>query len=153
LGQRQGLRVGGTRESSDLPWFVAGKDAARNALIVVQGHDNPVLYRRNVRAQQMHWIAGRPPPVATLVQMGAKTRYRMPDARCRVELSGSDGCYATFEVSQWAPTPGQYLVLYDGDVCFGRWRDDGRECRARVEEQQIPQLRFGMRHTRHAERQ
>jgi hypothetical protein len=24
-----------------------------------------------------------------------------------------------FDVPQWAPTPGQYLVLYDGDVCLG----------------------------------
>jgi tRNA-specific 2-thiouridylase len=119
LGQRQGLRVGGTRDGSDLPWFVAGKDASRNALIVVQGHDNPLLFRRRVRAEQMHWIAGQPPPSATLAQMSAKTRYRMPDARCRVELSGSDGCCATFEAAQWAPTPGQYLVLYDGDVCLG----------------------------------
>ena len=119
LGQRQGLRVGGTRDGRDLPWFVAGKDLPRNALIVVQGHDNPLLFRRNVRAQQMHWIAGQPPSAATLTQMGAKTRYRMPDAQCRVELSSDDGCCATFEVAQWAPTPGQYLVLYDGDVCLG----------------------------------
>jgi tRNA-specific 2-thiouridylase len=27
--------------------------------------------------------------------------------------------HATFDTPQWAPTPGQYLVLYDGDVCLG----------------------------------
>src|SRR5450755_1868060 len=40
LGQRQGLGIGGTRDGSGTPWFVAGKDAARNVLIVVQGHDD-----------------------------------------------------------------------------------------------------------------
>ncbi len=43
LGQRQGLRIGGAKGAAELPWFVAGKDLARNALIVVQGHDHPAL--------------------------------------------------------------------------------------------------------------
>jgi tRNA-specific 2-thiouridylase len=43
LGQRQGLGVGGTRDGNALPWFVSGKDLARNALVVVQGHEHPIL--------------------------------------------------------------------------------------------------------------
>jgi len=119
LGQRQGLGVGGTKDGSDQPWFVAGKDGARNALIVVQGHDHSLLYRREVDAQEMHWIAGAPPGPTTLTDLGAKTRYRMPDAPCRVELRDGNRAHATFGEPQWAPTPGQYLVLYDGDVCMG----------------------------------
>ena len=119
LGQRQGLRIGGTRKGADLPWFVAGKNRPRNALIVVQGHENPLLYRHHVHAQQIHWIAGRPPIAAVLAGIGAKTRYRMPDAACQVELRDADCCRSTFDVPQWAPTPGQYLVLYDGAVCLG----------------------------------
>ncbi len=119
LGQRQGLGVGGAKDAAALPWFVAGKDAARNALVVVQGHDHPRLYRREVDAQDIHWIAGAPPGASALERLGAKTRYRMPDAGCRIELRERDRCRATFEVAQWAPTPGQYLVLYDGDVCLG----------------------------------
>ncbi len=119
LGQRQGLGVGGTKEGSDLPWFVAGKDAARNALIVVQGHAHPLLYRAVVEALEMHWIAGVAPGASALSHLGAKTRYRMPDAACRVELRDGGRAVATFTAPQWAPTPGQYLVLYDGDVCLG----------------------------------
>ncbi|HYR00982.1 MAG TPA: tRNA 2-thiouridine(34) synthase MnmA [Casimicrobiaceae bacterium] len=119
LGQRQGLGVGGTKRGGELPWFVAGKDRTRNALIVVQGHDDPRLYRRHVDAQAVHWIAGTPPAATALERLGAKTRYRMPDAACRVELLTGHRCRATFEAPQWAPTPGQYLVLYDGDVCLG----------------------------------
>ncbi len=119
LGQRQGLGVGGTRDGSALPWFVAAKDAARNALVVVQGHEHPLLYRRTVDAQDLHWIAGAPPDRSVPLSLGAKTRYRMPDAACRVELVDGDRCRAVFEAPQWAPTPGQYLVLYDGDACVG----------------------------------
>jgi tRNA-specific 2-thiouridylase len=116
LGQRQGLRIGGRRDAADAPWFVAGKDPARNTLTVVQGHDHPLLYRREVDAIEPHWIAGEAPSLPA--HFGAKTRYRMPDARCDVTRS-DDGLRATFDVPQWAPTPGQYLVLYEGDVCRG----------------------------------
>jgi tRNA-specific 2-thiouridylase len=116
LGQRQGLGIGGTRDGSAAPWFVAGKDLARNTLLVVQGHDHALLYRRDVEAIDMHWIAGR--ASALPLRAGAKTRYRMPDAACT--LTGGDGRHrAVFDAPQWAPTPGQYLVLYDGDVCLG----------------------------------
>jgi len=117
LGQRQGLGVGGTRDGSARPWFVVAKAPARNALVVVQGHDHPLLYRRTVDAHELHWIAGAPPS-QTPVTLAAKTRYRMADAACRVEISG-DRCRASFAAPQWAPTPGQYLVFYDGDTCLG----------------------------------
>ncbi len=119
LGQRQGLGIGGTAGGTDAPWFVAGKERARNTLIVVQGHDHAALYRAQVDAQQMHWIAGVAPDAAALTRLGAKTRYRMPDAACRVELIDDHVARATFATPQWAPTPGQYLVLYDGEVCLG----------------------------------
>ncbi len=116
LGQRQGLGIGGTRGGAGAPWFVAGKDVARNALVVVQGHDHPLLYRRTVDALEPHWIAGEAPPLPA--RLGAKTRYRMPDAPCVVQRRGDD-LQAAFDAPQWAPTPGQYLVLYDGEVCLG----------------------------------
>jgi tRNA-specific 2-thiouridylase len=117
IGQRQGLRIGGTRDGVHAPWFVAGKDIARNALIAVQGHDHPLLYRRDVAASAMHWIAAEAP--VRPATLGAKTRYRMPDATCVVTADGESAIHAQFEAPQWAPTPGQYLVLYDGDVCLG----------------------------------
>jgi tRNA-specific 2-thiouridylase len=116
LGQRQGLGIGGTRHGAAAPWFVAGKDLARNALIAVQGHDHPLLARDDVDAIDAHWIAGKPPSLPA--RLAAKTRYRMADAECALEATAS-GLRARFDVPQWAPTPGQYLVLYDGEVCLG----------------------------------
>ncbi|MEO6928735.1 MAG: tRNA 2-thiouridine(34) synthase MnmA [Casimicrobiaceae bacterium] len=116
LGQRQGLGVGGVKDAQGGAWFVAGKDMARNRLIAVQGHDHPLLYRRDVDASNVHWIAGTAP--ALPATLAAKTRYRMPDANCVLSLHGAT-LHARFEAPQWAPTPGQYLVAYDGDVCLG----------------------------------
>jgi len=116
LGQRQGLGVGGARGAKEAPWFVAAKDASRNALIVVQGHDDARLYATRVDAVETHWIAGEPP--ALPARIAAKTRYRMADAAC-VVAAQRDGLCATFDQPQFAPTPGQYLVLYDGETCLG----------------------------------
>jgi tRNA-uridine 2-sulfurtransferase len=116
LGQRQGLGIGGVKSARDGAWFVAGKDLEANRLVVVQGHEHPLLHRRDVAAFDTHWIAGTPP--ALPARLAAKTRYRMPDARCVVSADGA-AIRAAFDAPQWAPTPGQYLVLYDGETCLG----------------------------------
>jgi tRNA-specific 2-thiouridylase len=117
LGQRQGLGLGGRRGGSDEPWFVAAKDRTRNALVVVQGRGDPRLYASTIELEAMHWITGRAP--APEHGLTAKTRYRMTDAACRIESFGADRWRASFDAPQWAPTPGQYLVMYDGEVCLG----------------------------------
>jgi tRNA-specific 2-thiouridylase len=116
LGQRQGLGLGGTRGGPEAPWFVAAKDLVRNALVVVQGHDHPMLHATRIDAIEPHWISGNAPVLPA--RLAAKTRYRMADAAC-VIAPADDGLRATFDEPQFAPTPGQYLVLYDGDVCLG----------------------------------
>ena len=116
LGQRQGLGLGGTRGGPESPWFVAAKDHARNALVVVQGHDHPMLHSTRVDAIEPHWIAGE--ARALPARLAAKTRYRMADAACEI-VPTATGLRATFDTPQFAPTPGQYLVVYDGDVCLG----------------------------------
>jgi tRNA-uridine 2-sulfurtransferase len=117
LGQRQGLGVGGTREGNRAPWFVARKDSERNALVVVQGHDDPRLYASQVATGAMHWIAAAPPVAGQ--RLSAMTRYRMVPASCSIVPTGLDRWQASFDAPQWAPTPGQYLVAYDGEVCLG----------------------------------
>jgi tRNA-specific 2-thiouridylase len=112
IGQRQGLGIGGQGE----PWFVAGKDVARNVLVVVQGHDHPLLYKSTLEAGDLSWI-GRAPASGTAY--GGKTRYRQPDAVCRASFVDDVRCEVEFSEPQFAVTPGQSVVLYEGDVCLG----------------------------------
>lgn len=121
LGQRQGLKIGGSRESNGEPWFVAGKDMAKNELIVVQGHEHPLLLNDSLSAGQLHWIAGdteaqRP---KTHWVYAAKTRYRQPDAPCEIERLTRDEVEIKFGQKQWAITPGQSVVVYESNVCLG----------------------------------
>ncbi len=115
-GQRQGLGIGGSRDTTGEPWFVAGKDMANNRLIVVQGHDHPLLLDPQLDALDMHWISGHAPD--TNRGYAAKTRYRQQDAVCRIAL-GAETTHFAFDEAQWAVTPGQSVVVYDGEVCLG----------------------------------
>ncbi len=117
LGQRQGLGIGGIKGVPEgVPWFVAGKDLADNRLIVVQGHTHPLLQSRALTASQLNWI-GPPPRVGQ--PYTAKTRYRQVDAPCVVTALEGDRLQLGFSEDQWAVTPGQSVVLYEGEVCLG----------------------------------
>ena len=132
LGQRQGLGIGGVKaKGAELkaaqergqrgvgehePWFVARKELETNTLRVVQGHDHPWLLSHRLHAQDASWIAGNPPAPGPCA---AKTRYRQQDAACTVERADAAGFSLHFSDAQWAVTPGQSAVLYDGEVCLG----------------------------------
>jgi len=123
LGQRQGLGIGGVKDKGaqrgggeHAPWFVARKDMARNTLWVVQGHDHPWLQSLALEAGDASWIAGEAPAPG---EYGSKTRYRQADAPCRLAPQANGAFQLDFPQPQWAVTPGQSAVLYDGDVCLG----------------------------------
>jgi len=123
LGQRQGLGIGGVKDKGaargagdHAPWFVARKERDRNVLRVVQGHDHPWLLSHGLEAGEASWVAGAPPAAGALA---AKTRYRQSDAACRFAAHGPAAFALQFPEAQWAVTPGQSAVLYDGDVCLG----------------------------------
>lgn len=123
LGQRQGLGIGGVKTQGaqkgggeHAPWFVARKDVAHNTLWVVQGHDHPWLQSPQLQALDASWVAGSAP---ALGRYGAKTRYRQADAACVLAPNGEGAFALAFNEPQWAVTPGQSAVLYDGEVCLG----------------------------------
>jgi tRNA-specific 2-thiouridylase len=117
LGQRQGLKIGGSRESNGEPWFVAAKDMQANVLIVVQGHEHPLLLSDGLVASQLTWIDNEAP--ITNWVYAAKTRYRQPDAPCEIDRLTSDEVEIKFGQKQWAVTPGQSAVVYESNVCLG----------------------------------
>jgi len=117
IGQRQGLGIGGIRDTGGEPWYVVDKDMANNCLIVAQGKNHPSLFRTALQAGDLHWIAGRPPD--TPLMCDARIRYRQAVQACT--LAGIDAGVAdvAFEQPQRAVTPGQAVVFYDGDQCLG----------------------------------
>lgn len=125
LGQRKGIGIGGVKEKGaprgggeHEPWFVARKDMDTNTLYVVQGHDHLWLQQHTLVADDLSWVDGRGPAVAQ-AGVGAKTRYRQADAPCEVTATSASEIALRFPEAQWAVTPGQSAVLYQGEVCLG----------------------------------
>ncbi len=117
IGQRKGIGIGGTRDGSGEPWFVARKDMARNTLWIVPGHDHPWLLSSELVAADASWVAAAPPALGT--RLTAKTRYRQADAPCVVSSVDGECFTLTFDSPQWAVTPGQSAVLYEAEVSLG----------------------------------
>ena len=122
LGQRKGIGIGGLKSkgaqrggSDHEPWFVARKDMAKNILYAVQGHDHPWLLSQALSMQDNAWVAGHAPQPR---RYAAKTRYRQNDSICNFNVL-PNGAALHFTESQWAVTPGQSAVVYDGEVCLG----------------------------------
>jgi tRNA-uridine 2-sulfurtransferase len=132
LGQRQGLGIGGLKaKGAELkaahargqrgvgehaPWFVARKEMDKNTLWVVQGHDHPWLQSSSLHADDISWCAGMPPADGSYA---SKARYRQADSACSLSRATATGFDLQFPQAQWAVTPGQSAVLYDGEVCLG----------------------------------
>jgi tRNA-uridine 2-sulfurtransferase len=120
LGQRQGLELGGVRGAAERPWYVAQKDLARNALVVVQQHDHPLLLSNEITTEPAQWVAGTAPIApGERFHCTVKTRYRQADQACDVELLADGRCVIRTVSAQRAVTPGQSAVFYDGPACLG----------------------------------
>lgn len=112
IGQRKGLNIGGKGEA----WFVAGKDIPNNELIVVQGHNHPMLLSGSLKMKDLSWTLPEKPASG---RYSAKTRYRSSDASCELIYNNDDEAELIFDEPQWAVTSGQSAVIYDGDMCLG----------------------------------
>jgi len=117
LGQRRGLQIGGGGDGRR--WFVVSKDVQNNQLWVAQGDDHPALYTTQAQVGAITWIAERPPLAdGEALACTAKYRYRQGDQQVTVRLADG-GLHVVANEPQRAVTPGQSLVLYQGDVCLG----------------------------------
>lgn len=111
IGQRHGLNVGG-----GLPYYVVGKDMAKNEVYVTTDLQDERLWHREVTLTQLHLINNDTLEPGKTYQV--RTRYRAPLVDCTVELNDKT---VTLKLSEdiRAVTPGQSAVLYDDDRCLG----------------------------------
>lgn len=116
IGQRKGLGIGGSKEFDNEAWFVCGKDLERNELIVGQGHDSEYLISNWCTASDCNWITDTP---IEGKKYTAKFRYRQADNEITLEFLDNNRIKVNYPCGVRAVTPGQAVVVYDGEICMG----------------------------------
>ena len=116
IGQRKGLGVAFGR-----PLYVVDIDPAANRVTV---GDKPDLLRASLSASQLNLLDDRLSVGRGPVRCAAKIRYNHDPQPAVAEVTGPDALVVRFDDPQSAVTPGQAVVLYDGDaVLGGGWID------------------------------
>ncbi len=110
IGQRHGLRVGGTTR----PLYVAGKDVKANTLVVAEGSDNPALYKKEVVLTSVNLFTKKIPKTVF-----ARVRYRQPLEKATAQFQYSQEYWnkgkltLKFVKPVKFVAPGQSAVFYD----------------------------------------
>jgi tRNA-specific 2-thiouridylase len=116
LGQRRGLQIGGRSGAKEAPWYVIAKQETDNMLVASQEAEHPRLMSRTIITDAFQWIRR---PAELTHALKARIRHRQNLQDCTVKITNDGGVEASFATAQRAATPGQYLVLYDGNECLG----------------------------------
>ena len=109
VGQRKGLGI-----TADAPLYVKRIDAAENR-VVLSGND--ALFSRELTANDFNWIAYDVPPCE--LRATARVRYHQREQAATVTVLSDGRVHLVFDEPQRAITPGQAVVLYDGDTVLG----------------------------------
>ena len=123
IGQRKGLNIGGVAGAGEGRWFVVRKDVKQN-ILYVQQNEGGALLSAGLTAHGMNWINGA--PEKQTFRCTAKFRYRQPEQGVTVTQEEGGRLRVVFDREQRAITEGQYVVLYDGEVCLGGAVIDGK---------------------------
>ena len=109
IGQRKGLGVAAGRHV-----YVLHKDEQNNTITL---GSNEALFSSRLTAGAVNWIEGRAPEKP--LRVTAKTRYSQTEAPATVTPLPDGRIQVDFDQPQRAITPGQAVVLYDGEVVLG----------------------------------
>ena len=109
VGQRKGLGL-----SLGYPAFVLEIRPETNEVVIGTYEES---LTRTVRADRINFMSVE--DIAEPKRVFAKIRYNHKGAWCTVEKTGEDELTCYFEEAQRAVTPGQALVLYDGEYVLG----------------------------------
>ncbi len=128
IGQRRGFGKGG-----GVPYYVVDKNIRKNLLIVASRADEKKIYKKEAKIKNVNWISGKSPDCLEYLETGfpsgnpvskllkARIRYRQPLQSCRLLFCqpATSTCHVEFIKPQRAITPGQSLVIYDGQTLLG----------------------------------
>lgn len=115
LGQRRGLGIGGSADGNGERWFVLDKDVEKNLLIVSQGEDS-ILFKDGLITEGFNFIT---PPPSREFDCEIRIKHRQPLQKAKATVLDNGDVRILFEQKQRAIAPGQYAVIYFGEICLG----------------------------------
>ena len=110
LGQRKGIKIGGSKE----PYFVAEKNIAKNIIYVAKGKLNPQLWKEAFQLEDINVI--HTVNKNKLKGLTAKVRYGSTEIPCRIDWTKKS---VELKDKVWTPSIGQQLVIYKNNECIG----------------------------------
>jgi tRNA-specific 2-thiouridylase len=119
IGQRHGFKVT-EKTNNDDRYFIINKNPKNNTLTV--SHNPLVLVNKikqsnlEIKLNNVNWITGTEPNFKK--KYLARIRYRQPLEKCHLHNQGKT-LMIKFNKAQKAITPGQSVVIYDGEICLG----------------------------------
>lgn len=115
LGQRRGLGIGGSADGNGERWFVLDKDVEKNLLIVSQGEDS-ILFKDGLITEGFNFIT---PPPSREFDCEIRIKHRQPLQKAKATVLDNGDVRILFEQKQRAIAPGQYAVIYFGEISLG----------------------------------
>lgn len=112
IGQRKGLGL-----AFGKPMYVKQINPTNNTVTLSEEKD---LYSDTLIAKEFNWISGKEPEEP--IYCKAKIRYRQKEQQATAYPMDNGNVKIVFEEPQRAITPGQAVVLYDGDIVLGGGR-------------------------------
>lgn len=109
IGQRKGLGI-----ALGAPAYVCGKNMAENTVTL---GPNDALFSTTLRAKEFNWIPF--PPLSEPMRITGKIRHSQFEQPATVYPEENGGVRVVFDQPQRAISPGQAVVLYDGDLVLG----------------------------------
>lgn len=115
IGQREGLAIA----TGGGPYYVAKKDFQRNALIVVNNRNDPLLYDNNLVVKDINWISGRQPKFPFNCYIRIRHQGDLIKGKILQFENQKNSVIIKFEKPLWAPAQGQAAVFYKGTNVIG----------------------------------
>ncbi|UUD35757.1 tRNA 2-thiouridine(34) synthase MnmA [Mycoplasmopsis caviae] len=111
LGQRKGLNLGGMSEAH----YVCGHNVAQNILYVAPASDMSYLESDELLGSHLNLNTNE----FNIDNLSAKFRYRQKDIPVKMQILDNNLVKISYKDKAQAVTPGQQVVIYDGDKCIG----------------------------------
>lgn len=136
IGQRSGVSMPQGNPKYHGIWYVSDKRYDKNELVIVRGRDNPSLLSKGVICNDFHFLGSDIDISSNIDAQELTFQYRSLqepqrlqhiDVKPNLGISPLSNClHVIFAETQTAVSPGQYLVLYQGERVLGSGSIDQR---------------------------